>query len=50
VASGARFACAYHGKETRNWRKLEDYVERDGEGQIINKRQRELTLASQLRY
>jgi hypothetical protein len=48
VAPGARFACVYHGKETRNWRKLEDHVERDGEGQITSKRQRELTLASQL--
>jgi len=48
VAPGARFSCVFHGKETRNWRKLEDHVERDEDGHIASRRQRELTLTGQL--
>jgi hypothetical protein len=45
---GARFQCTYHGKATKNWRKLEDHVEKDEEGNITSKRQREGTIVSQL--
>jgi hypothetical protein len=38
----------FHGEETRNWSHLEDRVERDREGTIISKRQREGTLVSQV--
>jgi hypothetical protein len=38
AAPGARFSCIFHGKETRNWRKLEDHVERDKSGHIISSR------------
>ncbi|OQU95193.1 hypothetical protein CLAIMM_01436, partial [Cladophialophora immunda] len=37
------FQCIYHGKETRNYRGLEDKVERDENGVIISDRKRELT-------
>ena len=47
-APGARFQCSYHGKAIKNWRKLEDNVEKDEEGNITNKRQREGTIISQL--
>ena len=30
----ARFACIRHGTETRNWRGLEECVEKDAEGQL----------------
>src|SRR5438270_11514001 len=30
----ARFHCIFHGKETRNWRKLEDHIKCDENGQI----------------
>jgi hypothetical protein len=33
-----RFRCIHHGVETRNDRKLKDYVERDLEGKRISKR------------
>lgn len=41
----ARFLCIHHGEETKNWRKLEQHVERDpNDGKkIISKRQREDT-------
>jgi hypothetical protein len=29
AASGARFGCIFHGKETANQWKLEDHIERD---------------------
>jgi hypothetical protein len=44
---GGRFSCVFHGKETRNWRKLEDHVERDESGDIASRRQRGLTLTGQ---
>ena len=41
----ARFLCIHHGEETKNWRKLEQHVERDSndDKKIISKRQREGT-------
>jgi hypothetical protein len=45
---GARFQCCYHGKEMKNWRKLDDHVERDKEGNITSNRQREGTIVGQL--
>ena len=41
--SRVRFACIYHSTETRNWRKLEEYIERDTEGNIISNRKKEDT-------
>jgi MULE transposase domain len=43
-----RFRCIFHGIVTKNNRKLEDRVERDEEGRIASKRQREATSARQL--
>jgi hypothetical protein len=43
AAPKACFSCIFHGKETRNQRKLEDHVERDESGDITDRRQRELT-------
>ena len=45
AALGARFSCVFHGKGTRNW---QDYVERDEDGRITSRRQRELTRTGQL--
>jgi hypothetical protein len=39
-----RFACIHHGDDTKNWRKLEEHVEKDLEsGKIVSKRQKENT-------
>jgi hypothetical protein len=46
--AGARWQCYYHGVATKNWRHLEDHVERDEEGKITSKRQREGTMVGQL--
>ena len=43
-----RFRCLYHGNTTRNQRKLEDHVERDEEGRITSRRQKEATNVRQL--
>ena len=43
-----RFRCIFHSVATKNNRKLEDRVERDEEGKIISKRQREATSVRQL--
>ncbi len=43
-----RWQCSQHGKETKNWRKLEVRVEYDEEGTITSKCQREGTNVSQL--
>jgi len=48
TAPGARFQCTFHGSETKNWRHLEARVERDEEGNITSKRQRESTNVCQL--
>ena len=37
----ARFVCIHHDIETRNWRGLEEYVERDADGNILSNRKRE---------
>jgi hypothetical protein len=42
----ALFACIHHGAETRNWRGLEEYIERDAEGNILSRRKREDTAAN----
>ena len=39
----ARFHCFHHSIRSRNWRKLEDEVERDKDGDIISKRRRQAT-------
>jgi hypothetical protein len=41
---GARFECCYHGTTIKNWRKLEEHVEKDEKGNIISRRQRERTI------
>ena len=46
----ARFACIHHDTETRNWRKLEECVERDTEGNIISNRKKEDTTANTKDY
>ena len=38
VAPGARFKCSYYGEAIRNWRHLEDHVERNKESKITSKR------------
>jgi MULE transposase domain len=43
-----RFKCLFHGSNTQNNRKLEDYVEKDSEGKISSKRQRDATNVRQL--
>ena len=48
MAPGARFECCYHGDTTRNWRHLEDHVEKDEEGKVTSERQREGITVGQL--
>jgi hypothetical protein len=44
TAGRYRFGCIHRGKETKNWRKLEDYVQKDPESkQIVSNRQKEKT-------
>ena len=47
---GRRWQCVHHGKETRNWRKLEDRIETNEEGKIISRRKRDRTNVGQLTY
>jgi hypothetical protein len=47
-APGSRYKCIFHGMDTQNYRKLEDYVERDSEGRITSKRQKDATSVRQL--
>jgi hypothetical protein len=47
-APGSRYKCIFHDRDTQNHRKLEDYVERDSEGRITSKRQRDATSVRQL--
>ena len=42
----AQFACIHHGVETRNWRGLEEYIQKDAEGKILSSRKREDTAAN----
>jgi len=44
---GCKFFCSFHSSETRNYRKLEDRVERNEEGTITSKRKREATSVGQ---
>jgi hypothetical protein len=46
--AGARWQCYFHGDATKNWRHLEDHVERDEEDNITSKRQREGIIVGQL--
>ena len=39
----AQFACIHHGAEIKNWRELEDHVEKDEDGNIVSRRKREDT-------
>ena len=41
--SRAQFAYIRHGLETKNWRELEDYVDKDTEGNILSRRKKEGT-------
>jgi hypothetical protein len=41
--SRAQFACIRHRLETKNWRELEDYVDKDTEGNILSRRKKEGT-------
>jgi hypothetical protein len=44
TAGRYRFGCIHRGKETKNWRKLEDHVQKDPESkQIVSNRQKEKT-------
>jgi hypothetical protein len=43
-----RFRCIFHGSTTQNNRKLEEFVEKDSDGKIVSKRQREATSVRQL--
>jgi hypothetical protein len=45
---GMRLVCIHHASKTRNYRGLEDRVERDEEGAIISRRQRDGTTVGQL--
>ena len=44
------FRCIHYGEKTRNDRKLEDRIERDKDGSIISKRQRDRITVRQLNY
>ena len=40
----SHFSCIHHGGETRNWRKLEQHMEKDlKNGKTVSKRQKEYT-------
>jgi hypothetical protein len=39
----ARFACIHYGAEARNWRSLEDHVQKNDEGAVVSRRQRDDT-------
>src|SRR5438552_3618359 len=39
----AHFACIHHGSEARNWRGLEDHIEKDDEGTIMSRRKKDNT-------
>src|SRR5271155_3711956 len=39
----ARYRCIHHGDESKNWRELEQHIERDDAGNILSQRKREDT-------
>lgn len=41
------FTCVFHGQETRNYRRLEEHVEKDADGVVITQRKRDLTVVRQ---
>ena len=45
---GSRYKYIFHGINTQNYRKLEDHVEKDSEGKIISRHQRDATSVRQL--
>src|SRR5215475_12309050 len=44
INPGGNLRCIYHGNGTRNWRELEERVERDEAGAITSNRKRDLTV------
>jgi hypothetical protein len=48
AAPGCRFQCSYHGDIIKNWRHLEDHIEKDKECKVTSKRQREGIIVGQL--
>ena len=38
-----QYKCVHHGKETRNFRQLEDHIDHDAEGAVTSRRRRENT-------
>jgi hypothetical protein len=44
--SRAQFSCIHHGIETKNWRELENHVDKDTEGNILSRRKKEATSAN----
>jgi hypothetical protein len=48
--SRAQFACIHHGTETKNWRDLEDHVDKDAEGNVVSRRKKEATSANAKDY
>src|SRR2546421_6336438 len=42
----ARFACIYHGSEARNWRGLEDHIEKDDKGAVVSRQKRDNTFSN----
>ena len=45
-----QFACIYYGTETYNWYELEEYIERDTKGNIINNYKKEDTTVNTKDY
>jgi hypothetical protein len=48
--SRAQFACIHYKTKTKNWRKLEDHVAKDIEGNILSRRKKEATSANAKDY
>jgi hypothetical protein len=44
--SRAQFACIHHRTETKNWRELEDHVDKYIDGSIVSRRKKEATSAN----
>ena len=46
----AQFAYIYYGSETHNWRRLEEYVEKDNEGSVVSSRKKDRTSSNAKNY
>jgi hypothetical protein len=46
----AQFACIHHGAETRNWRGLEERVEKGEEESVVSRRKRDDTSSNAKNY